>query len=250
MTLFDHLYVFLLAIAYPVAGYLSFRRLLGRIAAGDKIERAKLYGATMIGHWLLLALALLLWLTQQRDWPSLGFGLRIDGWWLLAAAVTLAAIVLLVLQVRLVAATGAAALRKIRAQFGKLDFFLPRNGNELGRFYALSLTAGVVEEILWRGFLIWYLGQWLPLWLAALISTLGFGIAHAYQGFANVPKITLVGAALAGLYLLSGSIWLSIVLHAAVDMLQGRMAYEIVQRTPGDGPDAHDASAIEAQAKT
>ena len=107
---------------------------------------------------------------------------------------------------------------------------IPRNGNELGRFYGLSLTAGIVEEALWRGFIVWYLVQFMPLWAAAVISTLGFGLAHAYQGISNLPKITLVGAALMGLYVLTGSVWLPIVLHSAVDVLQGRTAYEVLCR--------------------
>ena len=69
-----------------------------------------------------------------------------------------------------------------------------QNGNELARFYGLSITAGIVEEVLWRGFLIWYLSQFMPVWGAALISTIGFGLAHAYQGLRQVPQITIVGA--------------------------------------------------------
>jgi membrane protease YdiL (CAAX protease family) len=45
-----------------------------------------------------------------------------------------------------------------------------------------------------------------------------------------LPKITLVGGVFAGLYLLSGSIWLPMLLHAAVDILQGRLAYEVIHR--------------------
>jgi len=71
----------------------------------------------------------------------------------------------------------------------------------------------------------------MPLWAAALVSTVGFGLAHAYQGLSQLPKITLVGGVFAGLYLLSGSIWLPMLLHAAVDILQGRLAYEAIHRT-------------------
>jgi membrane protease YdiL (CAAX protease family) len=115
----------------------------------------------------------------------------------------------------------------ISKRFGKLSIIIPHNGSELARFYALAVTAGIVEEILWRGFLIWYLNQFMPLWAAAVISTIGFALAHAYQGLANLPQITAVSAALAALYLISGSIWFPIVLHAAIDILQGRLGYDI-----------------------
>ena len=102
---------------------------------------------------------------------------------------------------------------------------------ELARFYAVSVTAGIVEETLWRGLVIWYFSQFLPLWVAALISLVGFALAHAYQGIENVPKIGLVSALFVALFLLSGSLWLPMVMHAAVDIVQGRLAYNIMRRT-------------------
>ena len=106
---------------------------------------------------------------------------------------------------------------------------MPLNGSELARFNMLSLTAGIVEETLWRGFLFWYLGHVMPLWTAAIISAVGFGLAHSYQGLANIPRVAMIGAVFSGLYLLTGSLWLPIILHAAVDLLQGRMAYEVLR---------------------
>ena len=92
--------------------------------------------------------------------------------------------------------------------------------------------------MLWRGYLIWFLNQYLPLWAAALISTLGFGVAHAYQGAQSIAKITVVGAVFTVIFILSGSLWLPIILHAAVDLLQGRMAYTVITRhEPSPGAD-------------
>ena len=78
--------------------------------------------------------------------------------------------------------------------------------------------------------MIWYLGHVMPIWAAAIISAVAFGLAHSYQGLANVPRVTMVGAVLAGLFLLTGSLWLSMILHGAVDQLQGRLAYELLRR--------------------
>ena len=89
----------------------------------------------------------------------------------------------------------------------------------------MSITAGIVEETIWRGFLFWYFGQVMPLWAAAVLSAIGFGLAHAYQGFRAVPRIIAVGSIFVLLYLLTGSLWLSMLLHAIVDMLQGRAIF-------------------------
>ncbi len=52
---------------------------------------------------------------------------------------------------------------------------------------------------------------------AALLSSLVFGLGHAYQGPKGVLKTGLFGLAIAGLCLLTGSIWLLIVLHREQD---------------------------------
>jgi membrane protease YdiL (CAAX protease family) len=139
------------------------------------------------------------------------------------------------MQIRQVKSATQEEIGGIRDRFGKLSVIIPQNGNELARFYGLSITAGIVEEILWRGFLIWYLSQFMPLWAAAVVSTVGFGLGHAYQGFAHLPQLTAVGAAFAGLYLLTGSVWLPMILHTAVDILQGRMAYDVMYRSINGG---------------
>ena len=70
--------------------------------------------------------------------------------------------------------------------------------------------------------MFWYLGHVMPLWAAAIVTSVMFGFGHIYQGIANVPKITLVGGVFAGLYLLTGSLWLPMLLHAVFDAVQGR----------------------------
>ena len=158
-----------------------------------------------------------------------------DLWTGVAAILTVLGIVFLVNQLREVQSATQEDIDKLSKRFGKLSIIIPHNGSELARFYALAVTAGIVEEILWRGFLIWYLNQFMPLWVAALISTIGFALAHAYQGVANLPQITAVSAAMTALYLLSGTIWLPIILHAAIDILQGRLAFDVMYRSSMGG---------------
>lgn len=230
MSLLDHLFVLLFAVVYPIAGAIGFRRFMRRVGRGSSAERMRLYRKTMISHWSLLAVALAVWAVSGRGWTALGLGFELDLGFVLGVLLTLLGISILLLQLKSVAAADDRAIERIAGRFGDLEVLLPRSRPELWRFYQLSLTAGVVEELLWRGFLIWYLVQYLPLWLAGVVCTLGFGVAHAYQGSRQLPAVTLAGGAFVGLYLLTGSIWLPIVLHAAVDMLQGRLAWEVTAR--------------------
>ncbi len=235
MILFDHALFLIAALVFPLLSFISFRRLLKRIAAGEIVDRKRLYNSTMLSLWTLFVGTMVAWAVSDRPWTTLGFSLEIDGMFLASAGLLLAGVVFLVMQLREVRGMGDDEIAEFRASFGDLDILLPRNGNELTRFYGMSLTAGIVEETVWRGFFIWYLSMIMPVWAAAVVSTIGFGIAHAYQGWANVPKITLVGAAFALLFLMSGSLWLPMLLHAIVDISQGRLAYEVVNRTDLNG---------------
>lgn len=230
MTALDHLFVLVFAIIYPVAGFIGFRRLLRKIDAGMPVNRNHLYLNTITWHWVLLALALIVWGNAGRTWGVLGFNLELDVRFLIAAALTVAGIGFFIAQLRQVATAPQKDLRRAKAAFGNLFLLVPRNGSELARFNFLSVSAGIVEETLWRGYLIWYLSQIMPVWVAAVISAVGFGIAHGYQGLANVPRITLVGALFTGLFVLTGSLWLPMILHSAVDLLQGRLAYDVLRR--------------------
>lgn len=231
MNLPDHLFVAIFVVVYPIAGFIGYRRWLRKIEAGLPVNRSHLYIQTISWQWVLFVMAMAVWLTADRAWNDLGFGFELHVPELIGAALTAAVIAFLIVQMRQVARTSHEELKGLESSFGELALMLPRNGSELARFNFLSLTAGIVEETLWRGYLFWYLGHIMPLWAAAIISAVGFGLAHSYQGLANVPRVALVGALFSGLYLLTGLLWLPIILHAAVDLLQGRMAYEVLRRT-------------------
>jgi len=239
MLILDHVLVFVIAVVHPVLGYFSFQRLMMRAATGMRIDRLRLYNGTLASHWVLFAFAIAIWTTAGRTPSGLGMTITLHGGFVLAAVLTAAGIALLLRQLNQVVSSGIDQLRRLRAQLGNVEVILPASLTELNRFTWVALTAGIVEETLWRGYLFWYLQHFMPLWAAALVSTVGFGLAHAYQGFGNVPRIIAVGAAFAVLYMLSGSIWLPILLHAIVDLVQGRLAYEVVERTkPAGGGDA------------
>lgn len=224
MTIVDHLYFLLIAIAAPVVGYFSFRRLLRRVKAGEKISPTHLYKFTMMSHWTLFALLLVLWTASGRAFSDLGFGLAFDMRFLAGGLLSAGLLAVLVLQLRYID-------RASESDLGELQFLFPRTPDQLRGFYGLSITAGIVEEAMWRGFLFWYLGHFMPLWAAAIVSAVGFGLAHAYQGPAAIPRIVLVGGAFAGLYFLTGSLLLPILLHALVDLLQGRAVYGMLRRS-------------------
>ena len=228
MTIIDHAFFFALALAYPVASYLSFRRLLRRVAAGHVVSPTDIYKSTLIGHWTIFGMAIAIWLGTGRSWTALGFGWDVDTGFLIGLALTAAAVALLIRQYGNLHNAGEKTRASLLRQLGDLTIMMPRNNQELGQFYAVSTTAGIVEETLWRGYMFWYLGHMMPLWIAALVSAVLFGLAHSYQGPKNLPMVTLVGGVFAALYLLSGSLWLPMLLHAVFDAVQGKAVYRLL----------------------
>lgn len=102
---------------------------------------------------------------------------------------------------------------------GDIRALLPRTRGEVWYGAALSINAGVFEELLFRlsmpALLFGITGNGaLAFGLAALL----FGVLHLYQGASGVLLSTIVGVLLTLIYLLTGSILLAIVLHALVDL--------------------------------
>ena len=121
----------------------------------------------------------------------------------------------------LVIGTVLATRRKWRflKTIGNIGSLLPRNRPELAHAAAMSIAAGVSEELAFRLFL--------PLLVALVtgnavvafgIAIAAFGAMHLYQGRAGVIATTLVGALMAAIYLMTGELWLAMSLHAVIDL--------------------------------
>ncbi len=113
----------------------------------------------------------------------------------------------------------AKKLKASHATLGDIEPLMPRNAAETGWAALLSLNAGLSEECFFRLLLPLLLAGLLhnPL-LAFVIATIFFGLVHFYQGVAGVLMTTLVGVVLAGLYLWTGDLWITIAVHAGLDL--------------------------------
>jgi membrane protease YdiL (CAAX protease family) len=96
---------------------------------------------------------------------------------------------------------------------------LPRARGELPAAALLALSAGVAEELYFR--------LALPLlialvsgsaWVGFAVAAAAFGAVHRYQGPAGMLVTGLVALLLSAVYLGSGSLWLAMGCHAAIDL--------------------------------
>lgn len=113
-------------------------------------------------------------------------------------------------------------LKAYQASF--IRYMLPVSRDERTWWVLLSVTAGVCEELLYRGFLLQFLhghlagGPAMSLTLAWLLSSLAFGVAHIYQGVRGVVETTIAGLVFGLVAILSGNLALPILLHCLIDL--------------------------------
>jgi len=102
-----------------------------------------------------------------------------------------------------------------------LRTLMPRTAKERGVFALLSLTAGVCEEVAYRGYALTTLATVTGTVGAAVATSLVFGVLHAYQGRLGVARTASLGGVLAWGYLASGSLWAPVAAHVILDLVAG-----------------------------
>lgn len=214
---------FVLIVILPIAGPWE-RRLLW----SDQRTHRKLmaYGITIIVAWSLTAVAvslvglrtLLEYHSALSDWlpiasitgPLLGIFVAL---YMFAALSPL-------LRGAASAQFRSAYTRTFRRHAKNFPALLPNALSERTGFLLVSITAGICEEILFRGFLIQFfthLAMTLPVIVALLAASLSFGLGHIYQGWKGVLGTTIGGLAFGLLFLLTGSLLPGMILHILID---------------------------------
>ncbi|MGF1464037.1 MAG: CPBP family intramembrane glutamic endopeptidase [Maricaulaceae bacterium] len=233
MTLLESILALVIAVGVPVQGHLFHCRFEARRQAGDPNARVNSYLSAIVMLWALATAVLGVWSMSDRSWAVLGFRWSGDVADWISAGVALLGVGFFLSQ--FVSVTTSSAVRSAFAQALKarpnVIAVLPTTSREQRAMLGLGVTAGVTEEILFRGFLIWALAQVMPVWIAAGLSWAAFTAAHLYQGKQGLIQVAVVGAVLTGLYVASGSLWPLIALHIGVDVLNFITVWR-VRRSP------------------
>lgn len=230
-TPFDFALIALFAVIWPLYSYfIEWPRHLRRVEAGDPDARTYLFARTIVQQWILAGAALSLFALFGR--PLVALGLRPTVGWgiLLGVGLPLVYATLLVIQLPAVARSAEKRAR-LRQRIAPVRALVPHTPTEWRLFAALSVTAGICEELLFRGFLVWALTPMLGLWGAAGVSVLVFGLAHMYQGPSFGMRALVAGIGMGLLALATGSIIPGMVLHALIDLGSGYVCY-LAMRQP------------------
>jgi len=240
-TLLDHAALVAIVASSLIEWRWSWPRFTRALASGVPGARMRVYRNIAIAEWAMTFYIGWLWIVRGRPWIALGIGsvtpLRTG----FGAALAVIIVALLWFQRRAILAK-AKRIERLRERLAFASSLIPHTSAEHLAFSWVSITAGICEEFVFRGFLMWYFAVWTGPLPAALISSAIFGFGHIYLGLGQVPRTALVGLIFAAIVLATGSLWPAIVIHAAVDLNSGDLGFRALSGAPA-GPDASAAPA-------
>lgn len=231
MSIFYWIVLLFLVTYEPVYGYFDYQKFKGRVAL-NPLERVKYYKKVMLGLWIPTLMILIVTAFGPLNVQDIGLkGMTMNtstlGPWVTYGSFGLAGIYMVSLIYYLVGSKVSIKIRTAIAELKKREHekiafkdILPQSKDDKRIWTYVSWTAGITEEIIYRGFLIFALTQLFPsfsIWLVLTLSSLLFGLAHTYQGLLNVIKTSLFGLFFAILYIGLDSVIPLMILHFLID---------------------------------
>ncbi|HEX7190379.1 MAG TPA: CPBP family intramembrane glutamic endopeptidase [Thermoanaerobaculia bacterium] len=224
----DMCFFLFVALLSPLPDLVLYPRMRRATEAGAPGVRSRYHLLGAASLWLLAGVAVTLAMRRPLPWSDLRLGVP--------------SLLRLAAGTALVVAYGVLALRQRRALLAKPErlqrlmqkhasagALVPHTRAEVRSFTVLALSAGVCEEIVYRGFMLWFAAMWLGLWPGLLVSSLLFGLAHLYLGWKHVLRTSIAGVFFALVAVASASLWPAIALHAFIDILGGDLGFRSLQ---------------------
>lgn len=228
----DFLLLFVAAVLMPAMS----ARAGAQLAKPDAQARPLIgrYWRMVARGWIVVALIATVWLLLGRPWLTLGLVMRFGRWEMFGLGLVGVIAAAIVVQFLRLGSMSPERLKTALSSFDRMRV-VPTTRGELFVFVLVAVTAGVWEELVYRGFLIGFLGPLAGLAGATVLSSFIFGLGHAYQGAPGVVVTSLVGLLLGIGYILSGNLWWLMAVHALIDIYGGVVAYRVRQLAAQQG---------------
>lgn len=230
LGIFDHILLFLLGIVLPVLAVFQSQSEMKTMKFDTAMKKQVYYGNSIF-QWICVVFILLTWWGNSRPFADLGF--QIGVWprtaWLLIGVFLALYLVDVWWELR-----NPEKILETKTKWLKEIPILPINFEEFKHFLFVAFSAGVCEEIIFRGFFIQYFlaineNNELGNWLSIIIPACLFAFGHLYQGEKAVLKILLMAILFGWIFLLTQSLLLLMFIHFLVDVLGGYLAYRILK---------------------
>lgn len=231
-------------LAIVLIGVLPARALYKSLShGGSQASRPRIYttsGAVILGLLVLLCLA---WLHAGRAPALLGLGLPLATGGRVGMAVALGLLVALAIVEIVMKRKRRCSDAKAREKLAN-NHLLPRNRHELSLFLGFALLLGCGWELLYRGFLVWFLLPHVGTAGTICIAALAYGAAHGYKSRMQFLGSIVSAFAFTIAFVLSGSLWWLMLIHTAPAIAGGIGSYKLASREPADlVPESAEAAA-------
>ena len=210
-------------------------RLKRLLARGSTTARSRFYVVIIAAEWLFTGVVAAIWIANGRPWNALF--LASPSWRIgIGFALVPVVIAIYVQNQRMLRAASPQRIERLHARMAPLEFLIPHTTQEHRLFRLLSVTAGICEEFLYRGFIMWVLAYYAGVPAAVVLQAAIFALGHLYQG--SDPRSTaqtLLKTGTAGLILgtiaiASASLIPGMIVHALMDLSSGDVAFALVSR--------------------
>lgn len=228
-SVLDHILIFALTIVFPLYGLLTWKKFKRSVRSGSPNAKKKAYVETIVLEWAFAIGVLIWWTLQGRNLGELGLNIEVNLRFLIAQFLVIVGCAYLIWQWHFVRKLEGKIPESLRAQIETVAEMIPFTSGERNLFIAVALTAGICEELLYRGYLLWYMKSyvsWIP---AILICIIVFGLGHTYQGRSGILKTGLTGGLMMAIYVFSGSLIGPMILHSVNDITGGLIGREVIR---------------------
>ena len=222
----------ILIIALPLLSLWTGKRIRAAATAGAKMLR---YVRTIVILWSLTALAVYALRLHGLEPSSAGLRPPHHIAELAAGFVTLLAPLL---------ASLSGSRRVLEGDYARaLRAVVPADAAQWIAFVPVAATAGICEEFLDRGYALTVIASMTHSLLAGvLLSSVAFGIGHAYQGKAGMAGATVTGLLYALIFLATGSLYPCMLGHFVQDIVGAAVLSRKLFAVPGPGVAAESAA--------
>ena len=209
-----------LAIFFPIAGYLLFRNLKKSDELNLTSIKLRTYAYIILSEWAFVIA--LLWLTQQHGLSISDLGENMGSVNLTVIATVVLLSVFMVMVYFNVRQLRQMKLEKLEVELRPLKKFIPNNRTEFIPFILIAFTAGICEELLYRGWLQNLLTYGTgSMWIGLVLGAVIFGFGHAYQGKMGMVQTGIIGLIFGTVFIFTKSLVASQILHVIVDAVNG-----------------------------